>query len=851
MTWRKLTAGALILSIVGAYFYLSPDAETDLPLMEDPQELVGAANVDIRQEVNILNRYFGTTAGNAATSSELIYIDPAKYSGTVTYYLEIVASTSVSVSDDVYLKNSAGTIVCTANIPLLTTSMTLIRGSACTAPSSADVYRLVIAPPTLADVSIKSARVVILQSFADSTVNATSTQTQIEIGSYINASTSVLSSPAANPKYWTYASTAWNGVKTFSVQATFSNTFSATASTTLYTTSGTRTYVVSTGTAYTVIDAWGAGGAGFDGSNSGGGAGGGGGAFASSSIIYAVGTSISHTVGAGGGTSGANGANTTFNSTDVVADAGEGGTSATTGEGVAGSEANSTGQLENAGGLGGSGNSGDDGGGGGGGAGGPLGDGSPGVDASATAGGDGGDGNGGNTTGAGLGGNGGACSAGTSNAGGGEGGGGADQAAVGCAGGSPGAGGGGGETGQGNGQAGQLRITEIKGVVNAILQEDDGAFGTWTNKVAVIVNGFSTSTGKMASSSSFSPTDGRHYRLVASTTGSGATYSIFNAKIVVDQNTIAGSESLTDSWPTSNWVANAQTINYGFLGGTFTAASGALTKVEMYLTRQATATGTLWGVIYAATNGTCPIATSSNPGTVLATSTNSFDVSTLPTSGSPAVFTFTFGPSPELTLGNCYATGFWYANTGSRVMELMTDTAAPTSTSMSVINRNTSTGNFSVSLSNSPIMYVYQTPVSPLTKLEPQYLLANTSLNSGTALQNSLTKWDSAEWDTGNQLYYHQADAADNSTSIVTINEAGGTLVTDSTVTSPDNMGTSTCMTMPSSGNLDMTATTNNGDVYASRILVRVNTAGGQTCTPAGGGGGNATSSPQSEFWFE
>ncbi len=118
---------------------------------------------------------------------------------------------------------------------------------------------------------------------------------------------------------------------------------------------------------------------------------------------------------------------------------------------------------------------------------------------------------------------------------------------------------------------------------------------------------------------------------------------------------------------------------------------------------------------------------------------------------------------------------------------------------------------------------VYTAEPFQFSKLETQYLLANTLLSSGTALQSNLTKWDSTEWTGTQNTYVHQVDAASNSTSVVTINTAsGGTLVTGSTVTSPNNVGVSGTMTMPADGNLDMKATTNNNDVYGSRILVRV-----------------------------
>lgn len=114
-----------------------------------------------------------------------------------------------------------------------------------------------------------------------------------------------------------------------------------------------------------------------------------------------------------------------------------------------------------------------------------------------------------------------------------------------------------------------------------------------------------------------------------------------------------------------------------------------------------------------------------------------------------------------------------------------------------------------------------QTPYP--TKLEPQYLLANTLFAAGTSLQTFLTNWDSTEWDdgAGSTTYYFQAEAANGSTSDVTLEEAdGGGTVTNSTLTNIDNAQISSAMTMPADQNLDTKATTNAGDVAAARILV-------------------------------
>jgi hypothetical protein len=108
------------------------------------------------------------------------------------------------------------------------------------------------------------------------------------------------------------------------------------------------------------------------------------------------------------------------------------------------------------------------------------------------------------------------------------------------------------------------------------------------------------------------------------------------------------------------------------------------------------------------------------------------------------------------------------------------------------------------------------------TKLEPQYLLANTLFAAGTALQTFLTNFISTEWDAGSGTitYYFQVEAADGSTSDVELWEADGGGAGLGVLTNIDNAQISSAVTMPASQNMDTKATTNAGDVAAARILV-------------------------------
>ncbi len=490
-----------------------------------------AVNTKIRQEINIVDTYVSSVSGSFATSSGIVQLDDTKYTSP-TYFFEVVASTSASIATQVFLRNATSSrTIATIDIPAGTTSYTRLRSSAFNPNASTTELVAVVASTTGATKGIKAARIIVLQD----TTSLYNTETQIEIGNN-ETYTSTATSTFASPKYWYYDSTKWDSTLTFYAEVTYANTFGGATTTNTFSDAGSSNIVASTTVAE--IAMWGGGGAGFTGSNSGGGRGGGGGAFASSTITLVPGTTYPIIVGAGGTVSAQNGATTTFNTNVVVAAPGWGGTTVTTGGGLGGATASSTGTVTRAGGRGGIGNGTDDGGGGGGGAGGPHAAGGVGVDSTTTVGGNGGQADGTLGGGGGNGGNVGVGQPGTSNTtNGGGGGGGGDNTFAGGAGATYGGGGGGGEGGKGNGAAGAIKFTFRPTASTTItLQEDNGSFGSWTDKVEIVrADSFAVATATRVRSAAFTPTTGRNYRIAFKENFNGATHGIYNAKIVVDQ----------------------------------------------------------------------------------------------------------------------------------------------------------------------------------------------------------------------------------------------------------------------------------------------------------------------------
>lgn len=122
---------------------------------------------------------------------------------------------------------------------------------------------------------------------------------------------------------------------------------------------------------------------------------------------------------------------------------------------------------------------------------------------------------------------------------------------------------------------------------------------------------------------------------------------------------------------------------------------------------------------------------------------------------------------------------------------------------------------------------VTQTSGTAITKLEEQYILANTPLDAGTSNQLKLAKWESQYWSGVTNTYYHVVDASDNNTSVVDLRLGDGTQLSGSSVSSPDNQKFSTSVTMPvitaSTSNLSYTtiASASDGTIYPASCDAR------------------------------
>lgn len=344
------------------------------------------------------------------------------------------------------------------------------------------------------------------------------------------------------------------------------------------------------------------------------------------------------------------------------------------------------------------------------------------------------------------------------------------------------------------------------GTGTVVLQESSATLTapTWTDKVTIVSAG-TAATPTRVRSIAFTPTDGRMYRITTVNSSSMGALSIYNAKIVVDQ-----AQGFT-SYESQTLGVNSQGITYGSggineeAGQTIIPASTFnIAKIEAFINKNNSPTDNLVMKIYSDAFGGTVLATSD---TIAATSitTNTY-------------VAFTFSSSPTLTSGSTYY--FALSRSGAR------DTVnycVWLAQSTDVVTGNAAVKDSGVwsNVTGKDLRYITYSQDVAITKFEEHYLLANTALAAGTALQNFLSKWDSADWSGVTNTYIHQAEASDGNTSVVEVDTAAGVQVTGSVVTSPDNLGQSSSMTMPANGNLDVKATTNSGSIFGSRIIVK------------------------------
>jgi hypothetical protein len=177
------------------------------------------ANKQIRQEITLTN-----VTADPVDSVEALYggggivrVDPNDFNGATAFF-EVVAKNSDSSPRNMVLEDRSdplrgGTGTVVVSILANTNSWKIFRSSDFVL-SGTDIYKYYSAAVFDDVLSIKSARIIILQDAAD----ITDTQTQIEVGAYeswADVASAETYYPLVEPKYWKYEASKWDPTPTF------------------------------------------------------------------------------------------------------------------------------------------------------------------------------------------------------------------------------------------------------------------------------------------------------------------------------------------------------------------------------------------------------------------------------------------------------------------------------------------------------------------------------------------------------------------------------------------------------------------------------------------------------------
>jgi hypothetical protein len=324
-----------------------------------------------------------------------------------------------------------------------------------------------------------------------------------------------------------------------------------------------------------------------------------------------------------------------------------------------------------------------------------------------------------------------------------------------------------------------------KSTASVQLQVADGTgdgFAGWANVTNGLVNttfGAGGSGVPIRAASPFTPISGRWYRIMSLTPTSKSAMNVYGAKIIVRQGFLATTFI-------SQAVNNSGTQLYGYAGGNSTdtvaqsftvgAVDINLTAITVSTSPNSSPTDSLY-IDLTTTLGGAPFATSALN----------------PTAGPNQRFVF----APVRLTANAV----YYLNLRRTVADTVSNYSVGMSSSSSYAGGTCWTNAASFPWSAFGAAYDVTFSIigynisEQVTKLQPQYLLLNTLVATGTALQGQLINWDSSEWSGLTNNYKLEVNAANGSLSAMQLKTADDvTLV--ATVTSPDNAGSGVA-TMP------------------------------------------------------
>ena len=354
-----------------------------------------------------------------------------------------------------------------------------------------------------------------------------------------------------------------------------------------------------------------------------------------------------------------------------------------------------------------------------------------------------------------------------------------------------------------------MKCANSKSATTAVLQVSDSssiAAPTWADVTNSTLTTTATNPARVRSPASITLTADRWYRVAYKTGTSKSAASIYESRLIINQKPSTSVSQLVDSVVSSPVWGGSGTSEQ--LGQSFTVGGSdiSVTAISLFMFKVASLTDNIYLEIAPTSISTAASATSAS---VASTS--------LGTSLIPSWETFLFSSPVALSASTKYYIRL--IRDGARDTTNYTTWEYSSASSYASNGAYTKTsGVWGSESATNDFMFMIHT--GAITKLEPEYLLANTLFAAGTALQVFTTKWDSTEWSGVTNTYYFQADAANGSTSDVELWEADGGGSGLGVLTNIDNSQISSSVTMPTSQNMDTKATTNAGDVASAKILV-------------------------------
>jgi hypothetical protein len=279
------------------------------------------------------------------------------------------------------------------------------------------------------------------------------------------------------------------------------------------------------------------------------------------------------------------------------------------------------------------------------------------------------------------------------------------------------------------------------------LQEDNGSFSGWTN---VFPSDFEVTSedpiyvGYISDVYEFTPTDGRHYRVVIHAEDSKGDVMIYNAKIIATVSGVKDQEFLLED-------------NYQFIAG----GSGSSGESAQAAGQSFKVTGTLISSIdvkaqrnNSPTDGLYVDIASTIDGAALATS-ETVAGSSLTTGPEYGWVKFVFSTPLTVTPNTTYY--FRVFRTGARDTDNDYEIRKDHDGGYDNGQAYNRADNVWSSAEGDHTFRIFSTGLS---KFQTEYLIANTQETSGTGLKNYDTYFDPAEWDDVDNVYTHVMEAS-------------------------------------------------------------------------------------------